>query len=175
MEAGRGPLGSSFEADFPSVSQQVQPKAPCYFAVRLDSKNMNGFEWLLCVYIPEGSPVKERMIYASTREILKRQLGTSYFGDGKCFHVRIRSHLSELFGTTKEELSLEAYKAHKTKLAADQPLTSSELQARQESTLEVGYTYPYSEINAFADCAGRVEGVRPLRPLPSVGRRYGRR
>lgn len=90
VEAGRGPLGPSFEADFPQIKDLLEPKQPCYLAVRLDTKNINGFEWLLCVYIPEKSSVKDRMLFASTREILKRQLGLSYFAD-------------EMFGTTPEE------------------------------------------------------------------------
>lgn len=90
VEVARGPLGASFDADFPQVKPLLEPKQPCYIAFRMDTKNINGFEWLLCVYIPDASSVKDRMIFASTREILKRQLGLSYFGD-------------DLFGTSPDE------------------------------------------------------------------------
>jgi len=40
---------------------------------------MSGHEWMLIAYVPDGSTVKDRMLYASTRDSLKKQLGKSYF------------------------------------------------------------------------------------------------
>jgi hypothetical protein len=42
---------------------------------------MHGYDWLLISFVPDGSPVKARMLYASTLALLKRELGTSYFSD----------------------------------------------------------------------------------------------
>lgn len=48
---------------------------------RLDAKNAHGYEWLLISYVPDGSPVKSRMLYASSHALLKRELGLTYFSD----------------------------------------------------------------------------------------------
>ena len=42
---------------------------------------MHGNEWLLVSYVPDGSPVKARMLYASSQGNLKRELGLTYFAD----------------------------------------------------------------------------------------------
>lgn len=97
-----------------------------FVVFRLDSKNMTGFEWLLIHYGPEGATVKDRMLYASTRELLKRQLGASYFAD-------------ELFASTPAEAGLDAYRAHRAAKsgARDVPLTATELHAAHERHMEV--------------------------------------
>lgn len=81
------------------------------------------------------------MIYASTRELLKRQLGTSYFGD-------------ELHGSSPSDLTLESYIHHresKKRGNADAPLTEAEIQAHQERGAEiaVGVSKAYVHSVAF--------------------------
>jgi hypothetical protein len=67
--------------DFGAIQALLERNVPCYILYRLDTKNMHGFDWLLISYVPDGSPVKSRMLYASTLALLKRELGTSYFSD----------------------------------------------------------------------------------------------
>ena len=43
---------------------------------RLDSQNSLGYEWLFITWIPENAPVREKMIYASTKATLKSQFGS---------------------------------------------------------------------------------------------------
>lgn len=43
---------------------------------RLDSQNSLGYEWLFITWIPEDAPVREKMIYASTKATLKSQFGS---------------------------------------------------------------------------------------------------
>ena len=43
---------------------------------RLDSQNSLGYEWLFITWIPEHAPVREKMIYASTKATLKSQFGS---------------------------------------------------------------------------------------------------
>ena len=38
-------------------------------------------QWILLAYTPDGSKVRDRMLYASTRDTLKKELGRSYFVD----------------------------------------------------------------------------------------------
>ena len=48
---------------------------------RLDTSNEHGNQWLLISFVPDGSPVKQRMLYASSHAEFKRQLGLTYFSD----------------------------------------------------------------------------------------------
>jgi len=119
------PIGSTWEKDFNGLQAELQANIPCYIFYRLDSQNMNGYNWVLFSYVPDGSTVRDRMLYASSRDTVKRQLGLSYFSD-------------DMHGTTKEEFSLESFLEHqKTKNASDQPLTNTEVQTRIERTAEV--------------------------------------
>jgi twinfilin-like protein len=44
---------------------------------RLDSKDNAGFNWLLFFWSPDHSPVREKMLYASTKATLKKEFGAS--------------------------------------------------------------------------------------------------
>ena len=58
----------------------------CYS--RLDSKNSMGFEWLMITWSPDDSPVRQKMLYASTKATLKKEFGGAQIKD-------------EVFGTVK--------------------------------------------------------------------------
>jgi len=127
------PLGASVQADFGSLKSEMLPKIPCYILYRLDTQANNNFQWILLAYVPDGSTVRERMLYASTRDTIKRQLGLTYF-------------VEDLHGSTPEEFTYDAFQDHqKKKILSDVPLTSSELQTRSERTAEVdmGHTREY--------------------------------
>jgi len=81
---------------------------------------------LLISYVPDGSPVKDRMMYASTRYFLKKQLGLSYFSD--------TFHCSE-----KTDFTWEAYQAHRDKHVAPAPYTAAEVQYQSETSMEVDH------------------------------------
>lgn len=42
---------------------------------RLDTKNAMGYEWLLITWSPDDSPVRQKMLYASTKATLKKEFG----------------------------------------------------------------------------------------------------
>eukprot|EP01137_Pigoraptor_chileana_P020678 Opistho-2@83354 len=97
--AVESPSGS-WEDDFDkTVLKQLEEKRPCYILYRTDNQGALGYEWILICYVPDWAPVREKMIYASTRSSLRRE-----FADG-----RIKD---ELFGTTKDDVSLEGYRKH---------------------------------------------------------------
>lgn len=50
--------------------------AEIYTPCRFDSQNSLGYEWLFITWIPEHAPVREKMIYASTKATLKSQFGS---------------------------------------------------------------------------------------------------
>lgn len=45
--------------------------------IRLDSKNSSGYEWLFISWSPDTAPVRQKMLYASTKATLKQEFGTS--------------------------------------------------------------------------------------------------
>lgn len=54
------------------VKSQLLDKQPSYVLFRMDSKNSSAmYDWLLLLWSPEGSPVREKMLYASTKATLK--------------------------------------------------------------------------------------------------------
>jgi len=80
------------------VKSLVLDKQPCYLLFRSDNKNCNTgqYEWHLIVWSPEGSPVREKMLYASTKATLKKEFGTN--------------HLTcDYFASCQDELSLPSY------------------------------------------------------------------
>jgi len=114
IEVSKHPISDSLEQDYKTIHNHLQPKIPVYIILRLDSKNLSGYEWFLIAYVPDGSPVKERMLYASSRENFKRQLGLSYFN-------------GELYGSTPDEISHEAFKSNQEKCKTEAPLTEKEI------------------------------------------------
>lgn len=44
---------------------------------RLDTKNTSGYEWLFLSWSPDTAPIRQKMLYASTKASLKQEFGTS--------------------------------------------------------------------------------------------------
>lgn len=55
----------------------VEENQPCYILYRLDTKNEMGYEWLFISWSPDTSPIREKMLYASTKATLKQEFGTA--------------------------------------------------------------------------------------------------
>ncbi|KAL6049393.1 Twinfilin-1 [Balamuthia mandrillaris] len=118
------PISNDLQRDLESVASRMKPKTPAYFLFRLDTENLHGNEWMLMSFVPDGSPVKQRMLYASTRDILKKQLGKNYFG-------------LDMYGSEVDEFNWASYQAKLLKPASDAPLTTAELHLSREATAEV--------------------------------------
>lgn len=119
--------------DFGKLSGLAQEGVPNYFVFRLESENKFGYEWLLVPFVPDGCKVKQRMIYGSTQEALKRELGQQYFAG--------EMHLTAISELCQDTLS--QWLTQKNKSLAEQQsevMTETEKQLKQESSLEVGST-----------------------------------
>jgi len=152
VESGRLGQTDSVENDWAAFQATLEPKIACYIAFRLESRNEHGDEWVLISYVPDGSPVKERMLYASTRDLLKRQLGYSYF-------------LDELHGSSPDDVSWEMYKQHdRKKGVGDAPLTEAEIQVSAASRMEIdhGHTREYVHSVMFPMSAQAVQALKNL-------------
>jgi len=121
------PFGASFQSDFEKVAPLFEPKSPSYVIFRLDTQNATGHEWLLISWVPDGSTVKDRMLYASTRDSLKKQLGKNYFVQ------------NDMFGSELDEFTWDAYQDMLKKPFAPAPLTGSEMHALNEATAEIDH------------------------------------
>ncbi|PFH63222.1 hypothetical protein XA68_16661 [Ophiocordyceps unilateralis] len=102
--------GPSFEANLDSLQPHIQPKAALYLMLR----RFDDTPRLLAVtYVPDTAPVRQKMLFASTRLTLVRELGTEHFRE-------------TIFVTTAQELTPTGFRkldAH-NQLAA--PLTEEE-------------------------------------------------
>jgi len=113
--------------DLDKIPQFLEPTEAAYILFRLDEKNARGYLWVLMCYVPDKAKVREKMIYASTRSNLRKQLGTSYFS-------------AEIFGTVPGDFNQKGYQAFLEMQKADTPLTQGERQsaAEKESGLFIG-------------------------------------
>jgi len=112
-------FSQSIPDEFGRLSDLVEPLVPSYILFRLQDLS----QWMLVVYVPNEAKVREKMLYASTRATLTKQLGESNFVDS-------------LFATSKEDLTTSAYKAHLLHNASAAPLTQSEIEAKQVKSAE---------------------------------------
>lgn len=115
----------SWDQEYDSlVLPLLEDDLPCYILYRLDSSNTQGHEWIFLAWSPDRSAVRHKMLYAATRATLKKE-----FGGG---HIK-----EEIFGNSKDEVSLSGYKKHLTAQAAPLPLTAAEEELRQIKLSEV--------------------------------------
>jgi len=110
-------------SDLNNVQNELRPKEPCFILFRRDTKNVVeelGYEWFFISYVPDGSPVKSRMLYASSRDNLKKGLGYSYF-------------TQELHASEKDEISATTILKE---VISVKVLSETELQIQHENKLE---------------------------------------
>lgn len=120
------PADSNWEEDWDNVLPDlVDEKQPTYVLYRLDSKNSMGFEWLMITWSPDDSPVRQKMLYASTKATLKKEFGGAQIRD-------------ELFGTVKGDVTFAGYQRHLTAQTAPAPRTMAEEEKAEIRKAEVG-------------------------------------
>lgn len=115
---------SDWKDDFDLVTPLLDDNAACYVLYRTDKKNDQGDHlfYNLC-YVPDKAPVRQKMIYASSRANLKSGLGGHYFID-------------DIFGTVKSDFDKKGFHAYEKHLNSAVPLTEEE--KIKEEELEYG-------------------------------------
>ncbi|CAD6237554.1 GSCOCG00002373001-RA-CDS [Cotesia congregata] len=112
------------------VKPLIDENQPAYILFRLDTKSPDsGYDWLFISWSPDNAPVRQKMLYASTKATLKQEFGTASIKD-------------ELHGTVMEDVTLEGYNRHKKNDAAPAPLTSAE-----EELVELKKTAIHTDYN----------------------------
>ncbi|KAJ3289217.1 Twinfilin-1 [Rhizoclosmatium sp. JEL0117] len=123
VQVGTTNSSGSFEADFDQVASESGTN-PVFVLVRIEAE-----KWLLVQYVPDTASVRDKMLYASSKAALIRDLGALYFVDS--MHV-----------SSKQEFSFKGYKAHLAHKQAASPLTEKELELQSlkltETTADIG-------------------------------------
>ncbi|KAF4516797.1 hypothetical protein B566_EDAN004636 [Ephemera danica] len=132
----------SWEQDYDKmVLPLLEDEQPAYILYRLDTKANGKYEWLLVSWSPEGSPVRQKMLYASTKATLKQE-----FGGGQI--------KEELFGTSLDDVSLHGFLHHRLTAKTPAPLTTAEEELqelkRSEGATTVGVDHRHQTMQGVA-------------------------
>ncbi|KAI0306493.1 actin depolymerizing protein [Multifurca ochricompacta] len=104
------PPSSTFENDLNRLQSLLDDDVPAYVLVRLDDPPS---AWLAVHYVPDTAKIRDKMLYASTRNAVTKSLGATLFVD-------------TIFATSKGDLTPAGYAAHKRHLAAPKPMSVRE-------------------------------------------------
>ncbi|TRM62645.1 hypothetical protein BD626DRAFT_498029 [Schizophyllum amplum] len=110
VHAASVPISGKLEDDLPQLQELLEDSEPAYVLGKLDAPSL---DWLVINYVPDSAKVRDKMLYASTRNSLMRALGSATFSDN-------------IYATSKADLTPEAYAAHLRHLAAPKPLSARE-------------------------------------------------
>lgn len=91
------PLSGSFEQDLALLDNILKDNGAAYIILR--RRDSGDAPFVLITYVPDAANVRQKMLFASTRNTLLRELGTERFGES-------------IFATMKEELTPEGFKKH---------------------------------------------------------------
>jgi len=149
------PVSADAEHDFAKVVPNFERHTAAFVLYRLDSTDASAgsHEWVLLSYVPDGSPVKQRMLYASTRDYLKRQLGKNYFA-------------YDFYGSAPEDFTWEAFQESLKKPQGTAPLTADEVQRSSMAGAEIdpGHTREYVHSVKFPLSIAAQNALRNLTP-----------
>ena len=102
---------TDFFDDLPTLTPFLSTTAASYIILRRYQNAPDGF--VAVTYIPDAAPVRQKMLFASTRLTLVRELGTERFRES-------------LFVTELKELEKEGWEKHDAHGALSAPLTEEE-------------------------------------------------
>jgi twinfilin-like protein len=108
---------SSFLSDLSNLSLHLTPNGALYILLRradtIPASAPSPGSLVAITYVPNAAPVRSKMLFASTRLTLLRELGSEHFGE-------------TLFVTEAEELSSAGWQRHEAHGEAANPLTQEE-------------------------------------------------
>ncbi|ESZ97217.1 hypothetical protein SBOR_2411 [Sclerotinia borealis F-4128] len=106
------PSTSSFDDDLKLLAPHLQDKTALYIILRR-YPSTDPAPFVAVTYVPDAAPVRQKMLFASTRLTLVRELGIERFRE-------------TIFATMKEELSKEGFAKHDKHIKLAAPLTEEE-------------------------------------------------
>ncbi|KAI1001897.1 hypothetical protein K3495_g6306 [Podosphaera aphanis] len=106
------PASSSFPNDLSLITPHIQPNVALFVILR--RYELSSTAPFVCItYVPDSAPVRSKMLFASTRLSLVRELGVEKFRD-------------LIFATTREELTPGGFTKHDEHVKLVAPLTDEE-------------------------------------------------
>jgi len=105
------PLQSDFSSDLSQLASHLSPNSARYVLLKLAPGEPDGYAAV--TYVPNAAPVREKMLFASTRLTLVRELGIERFRE-------------TLFATEAAELTAEGWAKHQKHSTQAAPLTQEE-------------------------------------------------
>ncbi|KAK4546677.1 hypothetical protein LTR36_001895 [Oleoguttula mirabilis] len=106
------PLRSTrFEDDLAQLQDHLSPTQATYVLLKTHPDAADGYAAV--TFVPNAAPVRQKMLFASTRLTLVRELGLERFRQ-------------QVFATEKEELTAEGWRKHEAHVGLDAPLTEEE-------------------------------------------------
>lgn len=115
---------STWEDDYDLlVLPLLQQTRASYILYRLDEKVGNSYMWIFIHYTPDKAPVREKMLYASTKSTMKTEFGSGLIKD-------------EMFGNIPDDVSLDGYRKHLASKAAPGPLSFKEAEIKLVNEME---------------------------------------
>ncbi|KAL2020009.1 hypothetical protein VTK56DRAFT_8912 [Thermocarpiscus australiensis] len=146
--------GSSFASNLDSLLQpHIRPNEALYVILR---RYTSAPALVAVTYVPDAAPVRQKMLFASTRLTLVRELGTEHFRE-------------TLFATLPEELTPAGFERHDAHSALEAPLTEEERslgdvrRAEQEAGMGTGTREIHLSKNMNAAVAeSALEALREL-------------
>ena len=102
---------SSFEGDLAQLQEYLSSTKAVYILLKTHPGAADGYA--VVTFVPNAAPVRQKMLFASTRLTLVRELGLERFRE-------------QVFATEKEELTQEGWRKHQAHVGLDAPLTQEE-------------------------------------------------
>ncbi|KAL4164566.1 hypothetical protein KRP22_004431 [Phytophthora ramorum] len=121
--SGCGPVTPDPRADVAQLVASSLTAEQVAFVLLCPDTNVAALRWVLLAFVPEGVSVRDRMLYSSSRDSLKKQLGLNYFS-------------GEFHATELSEVTWESFLEARKKQAADAPLSESERLLKEAAMLE---------------------------------------
>ena len=102
---------SDFFSDLLSLKNLLSSTQAAYILLRRYNDASDGY--VAVTFVPDGAPVRQKMLFASTRLTLERELGKERFRE-------------TLFATELHELERDGLERHDSSKASEAPLTTEE-------------------------------------------------
>jgi len=100
-----------FQDDLHQLQSHLSPQQAAYILLKTNPDAPNGYAAI--TFVPNHAPVRQKMLFASTRLTLLRELGLERFSQ-------------QIFATEMEELTAEGWRRHEAHVGLDAPLTEEE-------------------------------------------------
>lgn len=104
------PASGTFTADLVQLAPLLSDTQAAYLILKADDASR---KCVAVTFVPDAANVRQKMLFASTRLTLVRELGTEHFG-------------STLFATAKAELTAAGWERHEAHGSLAAPLTQEE-------------------------------------------------